>query len=241
MKIAYMFHGHSRTWNECFDSFFDNVYSVAPGDIFIHTWDRVNSKYGSFWNKNLGILNGEHEEKSSKTLDLDGIRKSYNPKHIVVETDRGIEMAYEDCPNLSTKLLSPSHLGAYNMVKSQYNAYKMTEACGEYDRYFSLRLDLMFPNKLNPEDLDEENFMMVPPTFTDYDDPRTEMIFDIFAFGTKHIMKTRAEFYHHIWDYWYSKDNLQSYFLEHAATKYFRDNGLKAKPSSLNFEVKRLF
>lgn len=241
MKVAYMFHGHSRTWKECFQSFFDNVYSVAPGDIFIHTWDRVNSKYGSFWNKNLGILNNEHEEISCQTLDLDAIRKTYNPKHITVETDLGIELPFRECPQLSNVNLAPSHLGAYNMIKSQYNSYKLAESAGEYDIYFSLRMDLFFTNKLNESDLYESNYMVVPPTFTDYDDPRTEMIFDIFAFANKNIMKTRAEFYHHVWDYWYSKNNVYQYFLEHAATRYFRDNNIKAKPGSLNFEVKRLF
>ena len=184
MKIAYMFHGHSRTWQECHQSFFDNVYSVFPGDIFIHTWDRVNSKYGSFWNKNLGYLNDEHEEISSRTLDLDGIRKTYNPKCMIVETDRGMETAFDECPGLISGInATPAHIGAYNMVKSQYNAFKLAEYYGPYDRYFSLRLDLLFTTKMDAVDLEEDNFMMVPPTFTDYDDPRTEMIFDIFAFA----------------------------------------------------------
>lgn len=241
MKIAYLFHGHSRTWKDCYQSFFDNVYSVAPGDVYIHTWDRVNSKYGSFWNGNFGPLVGEQEDISSKTLDLDNIKRIYNPKHMIVETDRGIELPLQEYPQLANINVTLSHIGAYNMVRAQNYVFRLAESCGNYDRYFSCRFDLFFNNKLDKNELFYEEYMMVPPTFTDYNDPRTEMIFDIFAFGTKHTMSVRADFYNHIWEYWYSKNNLDSYFLEHAATKYFRDNGLKAKPSNLTFDVKRLF
>lgn len=241
MKIAYVFHGHTRTWKDCYQSFFDNVFSVAPGDIYIHTWDRVNSKYGSFWNQNLGVLNEEHEKISSQTLDLDGIKKTYNPKHMIVETDRGVEIPYHEIPALKTIQATPAHLGAYNMIKSQYISFKLAEAYGTYDRYFSCRFDLLFKTKLDPEELNEDQYLMVPPTFTDYDSPETQMVYDIFAFGSKKIMETRANFYDHIWSYWYSKNNIFGYFLEHAATQYYRDNNIKAKPSVLTCETKRLF
>jgi hypothetical protein len=242
MNIAYIFHGHSRTWKDCYQSFFDNVYSVAPGDIYIHTWDRVNSMYGSFWNKWFSRLEGEAEEMSAKTLDLDSIRKIYKPKRIIVETDIGIELVHRELPQITSINSTVSHLGAYNMVKSQWIAFNMAKSTHRYDRYFSCRPDLMFPNKLDFAELQQEEFMMVPPTFADYNDPRTEMIFDIFAFGTEQIMELRANFYKNIWNYWYSTNNVTGgYFLEHAATKYFRDNGIQARPSSLNFEIKRLF
>lgn len=236
-----MFHGHTRTWKDCYQSFFDNVFSIAPGDIYMHTWDRVNSKYGSFWTGKFDRLVDEQEQLSSQTLDLDSIKTVYNPKHIIIETDSGLELPLQELPQIKTINANSAHIAAYNMVKSQYLAFTLAEKYGEYDIYFSCRPDLFFPNKLDITELSETDYMMVPPTFENYDDPRTEMIFDIFAFGPKNIMSIRAGFYHHIWDYWYSKNNLLGYFLEHAATKYFRDNNIKAKPSSLTFEVKRLF
>jgi hypothetical protein len=36
MKIAYIFSGHSRTWEQCHTNFFNNIYNILPGDIFIH-------------------------------------------------------------------------------------------------------------------------------------------------------------------------------------------------------------
>ena len=242
MKIAYVFHGHTRTWKDCYQSFFDNVYAVAPGDIYIHTWDRVNSMYGSFWNKVFDRLGGEYEEISAQTPDLDFIKKIYKPKYMLVERDLGIELAYTELPQLRNIKATVSHIGAYNMVRGQWQVFQMAKQTSNYDRYFSCRFDLSFPNQLDITELHQEEFMMVPPTFTDYNDPRTEMIFDIFAFGTEKIMELRANFYHKIWDYWYSRGDVTGgYYLEHAATKYFRDSGIQARPSSLYFDIKRLF
>lgn len=242
MKIAYVFHGHVRTWKDCYQSFFDNVYSVAPGDIYIHTWDRVNSMYGSHWNSLEGRLTDEYEKVSAETLDLDAIKKAYNPKHVTLETDIGVDLAYKEMPALKNIISTPAHIGAYNMVRSQWLVFHTANQMESYDKYFSCRFDLLFSNKLDIAELQQDEYMMVPPTFSDYNDPRTEMIFDIFAFGSKQNMEIRANFYRNIWNYWYSIGNVTGgYYLEHAATKYFRDNGIQARPSSLNFEVKRLF
>lgn len=242
MKIAYLFHGHSRTWKDCYQSFFDNVYSIAPGDIYIHTWDRVNSKYGSHWNNNYNILPEEQEKISSKTLDLAKIKKTYKPKHMFVETDRGVEFPLHQCPQLANTNATLAHMGVYNMVRAQNYVFKLAESCGDYDRYFSCRFDLFFKNKLDIKELYYEEYMMVPnDPLNGRAYPSTEMIYDIYAFGTKHAIGTRADLYNHIWEYWYSKDDLNSYFIEHAATKYYNDNGLKVKPSSLTFDIKRLF
>lgn len=243
MKIAYLLHGHSRTWKDCYESFFENVYSVAPGDIYIHTWDRANSKYGSFWNRNLGVHSKEAEELSSQPVDLEGIKKAYNPKHMIVEMDRGLEVPLYECPQLLNLNATPSHIAGYNLFKAQYDVFKMAEYYGEYDRYFDFRFDLFFKSKFDKEELKYEDYMMVPPTFPDgmYHDPKVTMIWDIYALGTKKTIGTRAGFYQNMWKYWYSKNDLFNYFLEHGATQYYKDNGIEAKPSSLDLEVKRLF
>lgn len=242
MKIAYLFHGHSRTWNHCYQSFFDNVYSLAPGDIYIHTWNRANSRFGSHWN-NWTPLNEEHERLSSQQIDLLGIKNTYNPKDIIVEEDPGLVSALKKYPNLVHINSTPAHVGVYNMFESQKKVFELSEKYGEYDRYFSTRLDIEFKNKLNIVDLDYDNLLMVPPTFEDgtFDHPDMTMVFDIYAFASRNIMKTRSQFCDHIWDYWYSKNNLSGYWVEHAVTQYYRDNGIKAKPTNLNFDIKRLF
>jgi hypothetical protein len=235
MKIAYLFHGHSRTWKECYQSFFDNVYSVAPGDIFIHTWDRINSKYGSFWNENFDLLQGEMENISSKILDLDEIKKIYNPKNLIVELDRGSDCILQKYPTLSNSTFNLPHLAVYNMFLSQYKVFNLTEEFGDYDIYFSCRFDLIFKNKLNIEELNYKEYIT-----TKYWQ-NTSLAFDVFSFGSKNVMDIKSKFYNKIWDYWYSKNIPDSYWIEHAVTEYYIDNQVQLKSSSLDFEIKRLF
>lgn len=239
MKIAYLFHGHSRTWKECYESFFDNVFSVAPGDIYIHTWDRINSKMGSWWNGNFGPLHEHHEIISSEKIDLDGIIHAYNPKGIMVEQDKGIDLPLREYPQLAQVESSPAHLAVYNMFKSQNSVFNMAKKIDTYDRYFSCRPDLFFKNRLDVDELYEnEEYIIVPPTLGD---PSVgSNIFDIFAIGSYRNMEIRANTYRHLWDYWYSK-NVFHVVLEPAVTNYYRDNGIKFKSSNLLYEIKRLF
>jgi hypothetical protein len=237
MRIAYLFHGHSRTWRECYQSFFDNVYSVAPGDIFIHTWDRVNSKYGSWWNGTYNnFLKNEHAEISSKTINVDDLIKTYNPKHIIVETDPGVEFAFSKYPQLQSTGYPPAHVGVYNMFKSQHDVYQLTIPYGSYDRYFSCRFDLCFHNKLDYTELEDTTNLMISPNSGPHN-----VILDFFAFGTQDIMSIRSNFHSHMWDYWYSKSDINAYGIEGAIGKYYSDNNIYHRESGLNFDIKRLF
>lgn len=237
MKIAYLFHGHSRTWKDCHESFFNNVFSVAPGDIYIHTWDRVNSKYGSYWNNNLCELDNVKENISSETLDFDGLRKTYNPKYMIVETDLGNEFVINKLPEITKTSALPAHMGVYNMCRAQRRVFEMAEMFDSYDIYFSLRLDMFFLNKFDNSELSNNEFMMYP--YTKMNTP--SQIVDIYAFGSKTNMELRSKFVDCIWDCWYSKNNFNHFTIEHAATRYYRDNGIKLKQSSLKFELKRMF
>jgi hypothetical protein len=38
MKIAYIFHGHARTWETCYQSFFDNIFNFDYCDL---QWDLI--------------------------------------------------------------------------------------------------------------------------------------------------------------------------------------------------------
>lgn len=239
MTIAYLFHGHSRTWKDCYQSFFDNVFSVIPGDVYMHTWDRVNSKYGSFWNgihnNSLSLSNVEYEEISSKTLDLDSIKKIYNPKHIIVETDNGIDLPLKMCPNIDISKASLAHISVYNMVKAQHDVFNLSKMYGEYDVYFSLRPDMIFKSKFDKNEIISNQYMMVPKTIS------KNFYQDSYAFGPKKFIEIRANFLHSIYEYWYSKNNLYSYYIEHAATQYYNDNNIQVGFSNLKSEFVRLF
>lgn len=237
MKIAYLFHGHSRTWRDCYESFFDNVFSEAPGDIYIHTWDRINSKYGSWWNGTFGELDINKEKISSQTVDIDLIKKKYNPKYMTVETDLGNDYVVKHIPEISKTSASPAHIGVYNMCRAQRKVFEMADYCDSYDIYFSLRLDMFFLNKFDNSELNDFEHMMYP--YSRFN--TSTQIVDVYAFGTKTNMEIRSKFVNYIWEYWYSKNSFNTFSIEHAATKYYKDNNIKLKQSQLNVEMKRLF
>jgi hypothetical protein len=238
MKIAYLFHGHMRSWDKCYQSFFDNVFSVATGDIYIHTWDRINSKYGSFWNENPNDeLANEYEKISSTQINLDTIEKAYNPKHIIVERDTGIDLPLAKLPKNITNNsnISLAHIAVYNMVKAQSDVFNLSTMYGEYDVYFSLRPDLFFKSKFDTEYFLPTNNMKVPNTLNEH------FVLDVYAFGDKNSMSIRANFVNNIYEYWYSKPNLYRYCIEHAATKYYNDNRIPIKKINLEWEFVRIF
>lgn len=235
MKIAYLFHGHSRTWAQCVDSFFTNVHSIMPGDIFIHTWDRINSKYGSCWNNSYSELTGYYEEISSKCIDIQAIKSAFNPKHIVIETDPGVELALKQIPELLSITSTPAHIGGYNMFYSQKRVFELSELYGNYDVYFSCRLDLFFKNKLDPSELYENKYLTVA-RFLDNITP-----IDFYSFGNKDIMKVKSNFVSNIWEYWYMKNDIWNWWPEHAVGQYYNDNNIQCKSSKLDIEILRIF
>lgn len=233
MKIAYIFHGHSRTWEQCYQNFFDNVYSVAPGDIFIHTWDRINAKSGSHWNGWEDQTQGVLEEKSSKTIDFEGIKKSYNPKHIIVETDRGTDYL----KSRYNKHIPNSHLGVKNMLESSLKAFEMARQYEKYDKYFSTRLDINYLSKLDINELNSSN-LLIPKTAYDGKYP---YIFDIWTAGSEEQLETKTNFYNAIDDYWYNyTDNFHAYIYECALKQYYNDNKIQTQTSEIKYCAPRI-
>lgn len=243
MKIAYLFNGHCRSWKDCHTSFFDNVYSVAPGDIYIHTWDRINSKYASNWNIGFGNLTEDLELKYSKPIELDLITEIYKPKDILVEEDPGYNIALEIYPDLKKIInleIGGAHAAVLNAYLSQKKVFDLCQKHGEYDVYFYVRPDLKFINKFNIEELYHNEYMTVSGNWN----PNI-MIVDYFFFGSKKYIDSRSKFVYNMWDYWYSKNNWSNndlvYLLEQGLTQYYKDEKIKVKPSSLFCEVSRIF
>jgi hypothetical protein len=233
MKIAYIFHGHSRTWNQCYQNFFNNVFSIAPGDIFIHTWDRVNAKSGSHWNGWEEQVSQKLEEESSKILDLGGIIKAYNPKHITVETDTGVDHLKEKYK----KQIPNPHLGAKRMLESCLKCFNTAKQHGNYDVYFSTRLDINYLSKLNIEELHSKK-LIIPKTVYDGTHP---YIFDIWSVGNESQFNIKTKFYDAIDNYWYyATDNFHSYIYEQALKKYYNDNNIETQTSNLQYCAPRI-
>lgn len=143
MRIAYLIHGHVRTWKEYYKNFFDNIYSVMPGDIYIHTWDRVNSKVGSWWNGTHNRLSGELERLSAEPVDKNELIQIYNPKEIIVETDTGTDYLINNYDHVYE-----SSLAVKNLLRGHYDLFNLTKKFGTYDKYFVTRFDINFLSKI---------------------------------------------------------------------------------------------
>lgn len=79
MKIAICLSGYMRAYKDLYENFYKNLYlpcsKVATVDIFISTWDTLNSKYTFSHKQNDAPL--EYEE-----LDKNDIIARFNPKSI---------------------------------------------------------------------------------------------------------------------------------------------------------------
>jgi hypothetical protein len=225
MKIAYIFHGHSRTWKDCYQNFFDNVYSVAPGDIFIHTWSTVNSLIGSHWN-GWKDLEGDRLEISKQIPDLTGIVQSYNPKMLIVEDHPVVDVSWCSFANDETK----AQYGIRYMLYSSRSIFEIARNSNNYDFYFSTRLDVNYKSKIKLEEFDHNARFSTGENF------------DVFSFGPEHQMNIKTNFYHRIDDYWYNNPSFQNTGYEPILKKYLNDNNVNSKiRSDIQFELSRLF
>lgn len=227
MKVAYIFHGHARTWKQCYKNFFDNVYAIAPGDIFIHTWDRTSPIVGSWWN-GWGYLTGDALEIASATPDISEIIEAYKPKMIIVEQDRLPDLSrYENNDNIPHN--APGCLGVKLMLESSRKAFEAMKRYGVYDRVFSTRLDLNYQSKLNIDEVHSGRLVAA-----------SGGAFDIWMMGTTEQMDTKTQYVNHIDRYWYDRDIYLDY--ETTLCRYLQDNNLgDFITSNITYTTPRIF
>jgi hypothetical protein len=223
MKIAYIFRGHARTWDKCYENFFKNVFSIAPGDIFIHTWGSNNSLFGSHWNGCMP-LNEEQLKISSAAPDFNKIYDIYKPKAFIVEPDKSKDIKAESD-------IMASHMGLQYMLNSSKKLYNEIINHYDYDYVFETRLDINYTSKLDLTEFDSKNLMC--PVINN-------LLFDFWMFGSVDNMKIKIDFFENIKSYWYDKGCTTLYY-EHALQNYLRDKGISWLNSSLMFDVPRLF
>ena len=232
MKVAYIMNGHSRTWRACYESFFDNLFSVVPGDIFIHTWDRVNAKTSAYWNNfNLQGL----EEVSNRIADINGIIKAYNPKYIIVETDLGVEHISKEINSKCHHNLKDGHLGLKNLYYGQHKIFNVAKTLDHYDRYVFIRPDLKFINKFNESLLYNDN--VVIPYLSDF-------AFEIWKITNTHQGTVCTDFYYQLDECLCVDMDKQNRYVEHCIYDYWRKNDITPYAPlphmSLNYEIVRI-
>ena len=228
MKVAYIFHGHARTWKQCYKNFFDNVYSVAPGDIFIHTWDRTNPIVGSYWN-GWGYLTGEALKLASTPPDISGILEAYKPKMLLIEQDRLPDLSRFGDPS-GVPHTAPGCMGVKLMLESSRKAFEAMKSYGTYERVFSTRLDLNYQSKLSIDEVQSDSLIGAS----------RDGAFDIWMMGTTKQMDIKTQYVDHVDRYWYDYNMGLDY--ETTLRSYLQDNNLgDFVASNLAFNTPRIF
>lgn len=229
MKLAYTFHGHSRTWKDTYQKFFENVYSVAPGDIFIHTWgDQVSPPLGSAWNGWVD-LNDEQMKVASSRPDINGIFQAYNPKIMIVEPEPGINL--ELLPeHLRNEVPSRPNLGTKNMLYSTRSIFEAAMKYDDYDFIFNTRLDVEYNSKLNINELNSGKVF------------RSNMHEELWMFGSTDFMDIKTNYYHYIDQYWFQHPDYVRISYEQAFYRYLYDNNVREiYASDLQYKILRPF
>lgn len=227
-KIAYVFHGHARTWERCYEAFFENVYSVFPGDIFIHTWDITNAKVGSYWN-GWSTLSKELLDKSTQPIDVARIKNVYKPKVLVVEEDRGVDTTgYPEHPRME------AYLGAKNMLYSARKSFTHATGYDNYDRIFSTRMDILYENKFDIEELNDTSLIC-----SNHGHP-SNIAFDLWMHGTPEHINIKTEYLYYIDEMFLKNPYLDMLWYEHVFSQYLHSRNVQFKKSSLNCSIPRI-
>lgn len=219
MKIAYCFCGHMRTWEKCVSAWRDNVFSRAPGDIFIHTWNTRTQPHGSWWNPG----GSPHEPLSRQ--EIQRILETYKPTGYLIEPTMAPAKMPSDIP--SRGLFFDTVRIAY---ESNKRAYAQAKAHGPYDRYFMLRPDIRFTSPLDPSELLYESLHL-----SRHDDLlRQGWLYDLFWIGPGDLVESTQR-----WGSEIGCAKLKTHYQEEGFTDFIRREKIPVRLSSLRYEIVR--
>ena len=137
-RIALLLFGHMRTYNECFQSLKVNLIDLLNPDIFIHTWDEIESTTTSWHKANMEnhIINSEEKRN---------IKQLYKQKKIYFENQKKADKKSEILINgMSLK-------GQKFMM---YSLFKANEMKINYENTHNISYDIVI--KLRPDILLKE-------------------------------------------------------------------------------------
>ncbi len=148
MKIAVLLFGHLRDFENCADSLNENLLSRYDCDVFMHTWDELDSKTYPWHEQRM-------EPKNVSTWIGEKIELLYHPREYVVEHQE--KWHEEQIVNSSyTPSLSFSTAGMHFMFYSMNRANEMRieyekKHSVTYDFIIVTRPDVALLNKLDIE------------------------------------------------------------------------------------------
>lgn len=230
MKIAYLFVGHSRTWDKCYRNFFNHVYNIAPGDIYIHTWNKVNTSYGSHWNGWID-LTGDKLDISNKTPDFEAISNAYNPKLFLIEEEPPIIEMKNNYASVDGHLKNKATSAVRNILTSLRNLFEKVKQSDNYDKFFCTRMDIKYLSDLNYKDLECSDLMS----------PNVDVFNDVWIVGNQEQIDIKTKYVYHIDEYWYNSKDYNVYTHEECLKQYLKDNNVTCKNLDLKYEIVRLF
>lgn len=89
MKKALLISGHLRTFKSCFPLLKENLLDVVELDVFIHTWDQLESTTKSWHNQHMTY---KHVTEDLACL----IRDLYRPKKMKIQPQIDFAKHYEN-------------------------------------------------------------------------------------------------------------------------------------------------
>ncbi len=220
LKIAYCFGGHVRTFEQCFPTFQKHIFSKAPGDIFIHTWNELTSMTPSWWNK---------EPRKKQPLPREKVLELYKPKSYIIEESRAILPI--PCPD---PWVSKYGHAAKHSYESALKTFNLAKSHGPYDMYFLIRFDLSWQSDLDMKEMQDTKYLYMNK-FTYLN--KQGAYSDIFSFGNKENTEKRLNWYWYIDQNYYLKANSISH--EYEMSNYYKKEKLPIKISQLKYGLQR--
>ena len=134
MKVALLISGHLRTFKKCFPYLKKNLLNCFDVDVFIHTWDEIESKTKSWHNQHM----------NNYKIDTDiisFINKNYSPKMLKIETQIDFKidgtLADADISLNGLKNMTYGFKSVYDLLKDFENKNNI-----QYDRLIKVRPDV---------------------------------------------------------------------------------------------------
>ncbi len=237
-RTAVCLSGHLRTFRDTYRSFNRNIIEPTKADVFIHTWETINSKDPTWWSE-VGDGKSYHEITENC---LDEIKNYYKPKKITIEESKDF---YDD---KYLKINRESFCKLENIYSMMYSIKKSNELRKEYQSENNLeydvvvrcRTDLEFQNKISFEDF-KGGLFYTPPYLSHRQ--YYNVVCDIFCYGSPDVMDTYANLI----------DNFDEYFMtrkailynnkivpEYALRNFLRDKKIKTRETFIYFHIKRM-
>jgi hypothetical protein len=140
-KVALLLFGHMRTYEECFQNLKMNLIDSLNPDIFIHTWDEIESTTTSWHKANMDNYIISNNEKKH-------IHGLYHPKKIEFENQKKLA-------NDSELLINGMSVEGQKFM--MYSLFKANEMKKKYEAANNITYDIVI--KLRPDVLLKEPIM----------------------------------------------------------------------------------